>query len=58
MDNSEVRNTDTFGVIKVTLMPHAYKWEFIPVEGQTFTDSGSGVCHNRVLKAAPTGVPK
>ncbi len=58
MDNSEVRNTDTFGVIKVTLMPHAYKWEFIPVEGQTFTDSGSGVCHNRPPKVAPTGVPK
>ena len=33
MDNSEVRNMDTFGVIKVTLMPHGYTWEFVPVEG-------------------------
>ncbi len=52
MDNSEVRNMDTFGVIKVTLMPHGYTWEFIPVEGSAFTDSGSGVCHNRAPQEA------
>lgn len=52
MDNSEVRNMTTFGVLKVTLMPHAYTWEFIPVEGETFTDSGSGVCHNRAPQEA------
>jgi hypothetical protein len=51
-DNSEVRNIDTFGVLKVTLMPRGYTWEFIPVEGQTFTDSGSGVCHNRAPQEA------
>ena len=44
--NSEVRNWDTYGVLKLTLAPGNYKWEFIPVEGQTFRDSGSGVCHN------------
>jgi hypothetical protein len=55
MDNSEVRNMDTFGVIKVTLMPHGYTWEFIPVEGSTFTDSGSGVCHNRAPQEARVG---
>lgn len=58
MDNSEVRNMDTFGVIKVTLMPHAYNWEFIPVEGQTFTDSGSGVCHNRAPQEARAQSPR
>jgi acid phosphatase type 7 len=52
MDNSEVRNMDTFGVLKVTLMPHGYTWEFVPVEGQTFTDAGSGVCHNRAPQEA------
>jgi hypothetical protein len=57
MDNSEARNMDTFGVIKVTLMPHGYTWEFIPVEGSTFTDSGSGVCHNRApVEARVSGV--
>ncbi|MGB2669165.1 MAG: metallophosphoesterase [Candidatus Acidiferrum sp.] len=42
--NSEVRNTDTFGVIKLTLTPGHYNWQFIPEEGKTFTDSGSGEC--------------
>jgi acid phosphatase type 7 len=58
MDNSEVRNMDTFGVLKVTLMPHGYTWEFVPVEGQTFTDSGSGVCHNRAPQEASTQNPR
>lgn len=58
MDNSEVRNMDTFGVLKVTLMPHGYTWEFIPVQGQTFTDSGSGVCHNRAPQEASTQSPR
>lgn len=44
--NSEAREWDTFGVLKLTLAPRKYSWEFIPVEGKTFRDSGSGVCHN------------
>ena len=43
--NSEVHNDDTFGVLKLTLHPTSYDWEFIPVAGQTFTDSGSDRCH-------------
>jgi hypothetical protein len=42
--NSEVRNSDTYGVLKLTLHPASYSWEFIPVEGKSFTDSGTGVC--------------
>jgi len=45
--NSEVRNWDTFGVLKLTLAPGKYTWEFIPEEGKTFRDTGSGVCHNQ-----------
>ncbi len=45
--NSEVRNWKTYGVLKLTLAPGTYHWEFIPVEGQTFHDSGDGVCHNQ-----------
>jgi acid phosphatase type 7 len=44
--NSEVRDWQTFGVLKLTLAPGKYTWEFIPEEGTTFRDSGSGVCHN------------
>lgn len=43
--NSEVRNGDTWGVLKLTLLPGQYRWEFIPVAGMTFSDSGSGRCH-------------
>jgi len=44
--NSEVRNWETYGVLKLTLAPGKYSWEFIPEEGKSFRDSGSGTCHN------------
>jgi hypothetical protein len=44
--NSEVRQRDVLGVIKLTLRPDGYSWEFIPIEGQTFRDAGEGKCHN------------
>jgi hypothetical protein len=43
--NSEVRNNDTFGILKLSLHPTSYDWEFVPTAGQTFTDSGSDFCH-------------
>ncbi len=43
--NSEVRNNDAFGVLKLTLKTTGYDWKFIPEAGKTFTDSGSGSCH-------------
>jgi hypothetical protein len=44
IDNSEVINNETYGVIKLTLHSDSYNWEFIPIEGFTFTDSGSYLC--------------
>jgi len=44
--NSEVRNADTYGVLKLTLSPERYAWEFVPEAGKTFTDGGEGTCHN------------
>jgi acid phosphatase type 7 len=43
--NSEVHNDEVYGVLKLTLLPHSYEWQFVPVEGETFSDSGSGRCH-------------
>lgn len=43
--NSEVRNGETFGVLKLTLRSDTYAWQFIPIAGQTFTDEGTGSCH-------------
>ena len=43
--NSEVRMDDIDGVLKLTLHPESYDWEFVPVEGESFTDSGAAQCH-------------
>ena len=43
--NSEERNTNTFGVLKLTLHLTGYTWEFVPEPGGTFTDQGSQECH-------------
>jgi len=45
LSTTEVRNASTYGVLKLTLMPTNYSWQFIPVEGETFKDSGSANCH-------------
>jgi hypothetical protein len=42
--NSEVRNDNTFGVLKLNLGAAGYRWQFVPEAGKTFTDAGSGVC--------------
>lgn len=43
--NSELRDSTAFGVLKLTLKPNSYDWQFIPEPGKSFTDSGSGACH-------------
>jgi hypothetical protein len=43
--NSEVRSTGTYGVLKLTLHPRSYDWQFVPVAGKTFTDFGTDECH-------------
>jgi acid phosphatase type 7 len=43
--NSQVRNATTYGVLKIALSPRSYAWEFVPVEGESFTDSGHDRCH-------------
>jgi acid phosphatase type 7 len=37
--------TGTSGVLKLNLSAGSYSWEFVPIAGQTFTDSGNGPCH-------------
>jgi acid phosphatase type 7 len=43
--NSQVREGNTYGVLKLTLRATSYDWQFVPVAGATFTDSGTGNCH-------------
>lgn len=48
--HSEARNSTSHGVVKFTLHPASYDWEFIPIAGQTFRDRGSAPCHGEVSR--------
>ena len=41
--NSEKRLNDRYGVLKLTLNPGSYGWEFVDTAG-TVADSGTGQC--------------
>jgi len=43
--NSQAHNSDTHGVLKLTLNSASYDWQFVPVAGKSFADSGSSGCH-------------
>lgn len=43
--NSQVRISNVYGVMKLTLYPGSYDFQFVPQSGQTAADSGSGTCH-------------
>jgi calcineurin-like phosphoesterase family protein len=44
--NSQLRNDQDLGVLKLRLRADGYDWEFLDAPGGTFTDSGSAGCHN------------
>jgi hemolysin type calcium-binding protein len=43
--NSETRDNSTLGILRVGLLDWGYEWEFVPVDGGTYTDSGNTACH-------------
>ena len=43
--NSETRDSATHGILRVGLLDESYEWEFVPVDGGTYTDMGSTGCH-------------
>jgi acid phosphatase type 7 len=45
LPGSEVRNSDSFGLLELQLRPTGYTWRFLPAQGGSFQDSGSGRCH-------------
>jgi 3',5'-cyclic AMP phosphodiesterase CpdA len=45
LTHSEIIYGGGYGVLKLTLRPSSYEWEFISVEGKSFSDQGSGQCH-------------
>ncbi len=56
--NSEVRNSSTYGVLRLTLHATSYDWQFAPTAGASFTDSGSEACvTNGSVGATPPPSP-
>jgi hypothetical protein len=55
--NSEVRNNDTYGVLKLTLHPDSYDWQFVPEAGKTFKDSGTTKCYGDSSTDSPGLAP-
>ena len=59
--NSLVRKTGTYGVLRLDLHNGYYNSKFVPIAGQTWTDSSTGNCHNaassqqRILNYSPSG---
>jgi hypothetical protein len=43
--NEAAYNDTDYGVLKLSLGNGAYSWQFMPVQGGHFTDSGTGTCH-------------
>lgn len=42
---SRARNASTYGVLELTLNSGSYAWKFIPIAGQSYTDSGTTNCY-------------
>lgn len=57
MANSQARDDNTFGILKLTLHPTSYDWQFIPEPGKTFTDSGTQSCHGVNDDVTPPSTP-
>jgi hypothetical protein len=53
LGGSEVAQNHTFGVLKLALHATSYDWQFVPIAGGTFTDSGSGACSSPGVAAPP-----
>jgi PKD repeat protein len=45
LPNSQVRYNGSAGVLKLTLGTTSYSWQFVPIAGATFSDSGTGAIH-------------
>lgn len=45
--NSETYSADIWGILKLTLRPDSYDWEFMPAAQTEFRDAGHGTCVDR-----------
>jgi hypothetical protein len=48
IDSEKSPGVTAYGVLKLDIYADSsYSWKFLPIEGETFTDSGSGRCHGK-----------
>ena len=45
LPGSEAHSDETFGLLKLVLLPDRYRWSFIPVEAIARRDEGESSCH-------------
>jgi 3',5'-cyclic AMP phosphodiesterase CpdA len=45
LPGSAVHEAGAYGVLVLRLRPSGYRWRFVPVAGERFTDQGSAACH-------------
>jgi hypothetical protein len=50
-------SADTWGVLKLRLGAAEYRWQFVPVAGGTFTDSGTAACKEKPALERASGAP-
>jgi acid phosphatase type 7 len=50
--NSVVRQGTAYGIVVLSLNADSYQWQFVPIAGQTFSDTGSAACHSRIAVAS------
>jgi hypothetical protein len=55
--NSAARIPYTHGVLKLALHANSYDWEFVPIAGQTATESGTASCHAPSAPPPPAPPP-
>jgi hypothetical protein len=53
----EAGSDATFGVLELTLHATGYDWQFVPVAGSSYADSGSGTCWNPAPSPPPPPSP-
>jgi PKD repeat protein len=56
LSNSAIFSSASFGVLGLTLHPASYDWRFVPIEGGTLQDSGTGTCSTDAPAPPPAPV--
>jgi cellulose synthase/poly-beta-1,6-N-acetylglucosamine synthase-like glycosyltransferase len=54
---SEVRNSETYGVLRLGLHDGWYDWSFLPADNSVFSDAGTGNCHGAPASIEATATP-